>query len=129
MYLWKTFWKRFNQDMKIKHKEVITTDFLAVEYTLDDWVALKISTGFLIKRGVPRIQLKTINYFCEKLHLRYSTGFLIFWSAFFPHFPAFGNMRTRITPNTDTFYAVCILCLKELTIHVMIFWRSNRGWS
>ena len=50
----------------------------------------------------------------------------LFWSAFFPHFLAFGpnterygvslllgpnarkcgKMRTRITPNTDTFYAV-----------------------
>ena len=34
----------------------------------------------------------------------------LFWSAFFPHFPAFGpnmeRMQTRITPNTETFYAV-----------------------
>ena len=48
----------------------------------------------------------------------------LFWSAFFPHFPAFGlnaeryapysirmwenagKMRTRITPNTDSFYVV-----------------------
>ena len=48
----------------------------------------------------------------------------LFWPTFFPHFPAFGlnterfspylvrmrenarKMRTRITPNTDTFYAV-----------------------
>ena len=34
----------------------------------------------------------------------------LFCSAFFPHFSAFGlntgKMRTRITPNTDTFYAV-----------------------
>ena len=45
----------------------------------------------------------------------------LFWSAFFPHFPAFGlrispysvrmrenagKMQTRITPNTETFYAV-----------------------
>ena len=49
----------------------------------------------------------------------------LLWSAFFPHFPAFGlnmerygvsfriwenagKMRTRITPNTDTFYAVYV---------------------
>ena len=53
----------------------------------------------------------------------------LFWSAFFPHFPAFGlntetyevslriqsecgkirgKMRTRITLNTDTFYAVTV---------------------
>ena len=42
----------------------------------------------------------------------------LFWSAFFPHFPHsdwilrmrehVGKMRTRITPNTDTFYAVFI---------------------
>ena len=47
---------------------------------------------------------------------------VLFWFAFFSHFPAFGlnteryysvrmrenagKMRTRITPNTDTFYAV-----------------------
>ena len=47
----------------------------------------------------------------------------LFWLVFFPHFPVFpafttylpysvqlgenaGKMRTRITPNTDTFYAV-----------------------
>ena len=34
----------------------------------------------------------------------------LFWSAFFPHFSAFGlnirKIRTRITPNTTTFYAV-----------------------
>ena len=56
----------------------------------------------------------------------------LFWSAFFPHFPAFGlnterygvigsispysvrtrenagKMRTRITPNTDSLYAVLV---------------------
>ena len=32
----------------------------------------------------------------------------LFWSAFFPHFPAFGlnteKMRTRLTPNTDALF-------------------------
>ena len=50
----------------------------------------------------------------------------LFWSIFFPHFPAFsispysvrmwenaGKIRTRITPNTDTFYAVSIF--REVT--------------
>ena len=45
----------------------------------------------------------------------------LFWSAFFQHFPLLrispnlvrmwenaGMMRTRITPNTDTFYAVLV---------------------
>ena len=54
----------------------------------------------------------------------------LFWSAFFSHFPAFGlntercspysvrmkenagKMRTRITPDTETFYAVLIHVLK-----------------
>ena len=45
----------------------------------------------------------------------------LFWSPFFPHFPAFGlntersawenagKMWTRTTPNTDTFYAVFMI--------------------
>ena len=45
----------------------------------------------------------------------------LFWSAFFQHYPLLcispnlvrmrenaGMMRTRITPNTDTFYAVLV---------------------
>ena len=52
----------------------------------------------------------------------------VFWSAFFPHFPAFGldtreipppvfspsagKTRTRITSNTDTFYPVYNLPIK-----------------
>ena len=59
----------------------------------------------------------------------------LFWSAFFPYFPAFGlnkerynispysvqiwenagKMRTRIIPNTDTFYAVSYMLKKYAT--------------
>ena len=63
----------------------------------------------------------------------------LFWSTFFPHFPTFGlntdryspylvriranvgKMRTRITPNTDTFYAVWVL-------HSNHFF-SSKSWS
>ena len=30
----------------------------------------------------------------------------------FPHSAEYGKMRTRITPNTDTFYEVLCVCLK-----------------
>ena len=53
----------------------------------------------------------------------------LFWSLFFPHFAAFGlnterysvclriqsefgKIRTRITPNTDTFYAAMVRGVK-----------------
>ena len=57
----------------------------------------------------------------------------LFWSAFFPDFPAFslsispysvrmrenpGKMRTRTTPNTSSFYAVGIICLELINSSV-----------
>ena len=60
----------------------------------------------------------------------------LFWSAFFPHFPSFElntesispysvrmrenarKMRTRKTPNTNTFYAV-------VKVHRFCLWRLN----
>ena len=54
----------------------------------------------------------------------------LFWSAFFPHFPAFGlnterlslriqenarKVRTRITSNTDTFYAVYVMYHEKIS--------------
>ena len=65
-----------------------------------------------------------IFYACYLLSRRKKSPYSeLFWSAFFPHFPAFGlnterygvslriqsecwEIWTRITPNTDTFYAV-----------------------
>ena len=58
--------------------------------------------------------MSVLNY--SILHKRCPYSHL-FWSAFNPHFPTLGlnkfrirenagKMRTRTTPNTDTFYAV-----------------------
>ena len=53
----------------------------------------------------------------------------LFWWAFFPHFLAFGliteryeiflriqcgKMRSRVTPNTDTFYAVVLALINVM---------------
>ena len=74
----------------------------------------------------------------------------LFWSVFFPHFPAFGlnkysirmrenagKMWTRITPNTDTFYAVITWKraydreLLDITVHESVKQRRRRraSWS
>ena len=43
-----------------------------------------------------------------------------------PHFPSLrirsecGKMRTRITPNTDTFHAVNVLCLKNQMLILLV---------
>ena len=49
-----------------------------------------------------------------------------------PYIPAFGlsiqsecgKIRTRITPNTDTFYAVCICCGKYLYKSIDVIWKN-----
>ena len=39
-----------------------------------------------------------------------------------PHFPAFGLNRTRITPNTDTFYAVVSFsAVAKLLISALVY--------
>ena len=48
----------------------------------------------------------------------------LFWSVFFRMRENAGKMRTRITPNTDSFYAVCVLYiglsdLQKVTITVI----------
>ena len=65
----------------------------------------------------------------------------LFWSAFFPHSEGTrrdtpysvrmrentGKVRTRITPNTDTFYAVFGAFILFLTSRCSFQWRP--GWS
>ena len=56
----------------------------------------------------------------------------LFWSAFFPHFPAFGlntdsvrmgknvgKLRTSITPNTNPFNAVLVSTIKEYQLKLV----------
>ena len=73
----------------------------------------------------------------------------LFWSTFFPHFPAFGlnteiysvlrisphsarmrenagKIRIRITPNTDTFYAV-ILSDISLSYHLLSYYINSEA--
>ena len=73
------------------------------------------------------INLAFVETFLGKVPLSKKSPYSeLFWSTFFPHFPAFiispysvrmrenaGKIRTRITPNTDTFYAVSIF--REVT--------------
>ena len=53
----------------------------------------------------------------------------LFWSAFFPHLPAFGlnspgKMLTRIILNTDTFYAV-IVSLSQYFTWKLLCWCQD----
>ena len=73
---------------------------------------------------------ENIFLFYVKLTLRQKNSYSeLFWSAFFPHFPAFqlnterysvnaGKKRTRIIPNTDTFYAVSYYRNKKRKISI-----------
>ena len=75
----------------------------------------------------------------------------LFWSAFFPHFPTFGlntylsvfspnvgkcgKMLTRITPNTDSFYAVLFCNYFEIFVifqfyticFVQVYYQKQEG--
>ena len=43
----------------------------------------------------------------------------LFWSAFSRIRTEYGKMRTRITPNTDTFYPVIILIVTIMKIIIL----------
>ena len=58
------------------------------------------------------VEEKNLSKFLSVLMLKKSPYSGLFWSASLPHFSSiqteYGKMRTTITPNADTFYAVYI---------------------
>ena len=127
--------------------------------SLSDYI--KISFGILSKLGVSLVLRDLIIPLKLRKKFPYSE---LFWSAFFPDFPAFGlntekygvilvrifseffcirteygeilnispysvrirenagKIRTRITPNTDSFYAVLISSI------AILWFRESVGW-
>ena len=83
------------------------------------------------------LQFPSINIVVAVNTLRKKCPYLeLFWSAFFPHFPAFGlnterysvslriqsecgKMRTRITLNTGTFYTVILF--EKMVLNIAFF--------
>ena len=72
---------------------------------------------FSVSEVAVHIYYMSLGIYSCKFCIPYSE---FFWSAFFPHFPAFGlysvrmrenagKMRTTITPNTDSFYALWMI--------------------
>ena len=87
------------------------------------FIYAKTITSYIILMSLPLINPRNLLNFSvyqgNKHCVKKSAFSELFWSALFPHFSAFGlntysvqmrenarKMRTRITPNTDTFYSV-----------------------
>ena len=102
-------------------------------------MSVRQKNGCISKFTIINCKTKCWSY-CHNALRKKSPYSELFWSAFFPHFCAFGlnterspysvrmrenagKMRTRITPNTETFYAG--IAFKKMVVSICSFKKQS----